>query len=49
MAATVWGDTLYRRATGAGSVLASEPFDDEPGWERLEDGTTIAHGEEGPP
>jgi glutamine amidotransferase len=49
IAASVCGDTLYRRATDEGLVLASEPFDDERSWERLEEGTTIAHGEEGTP
>ena len=35
--ATTWGDTLsvLRRADGV--VLASEPYDDEPGWQEIPD------------
>jgi gamma-glutamyl hercynylcysteine S-oxide hydrolase len=46
VAATAWGDTLYRSMTDEAFVLASEPFDDQRPWERLDDRTTIAHGEE---
>lgn len=37
IAATVWGDTLCWRATRGGVVVASEPYDDEPGWTDLPD------------
>jgi gamma-glutamyl hercynylcysteine S-oxide hydrolase len=32
IAATTWGDTLCWRANADGVVVASEPYDDEPGW-----------------
>jgi glutamine amidotransferase len=32
IAATTWGDTLCWRADADGVVVASEPYDDEPGW-----------------
>jgi glutamine amidotransferase len=32
IAATTWGDTLCWRATDQGVVVASEPYDDGPGW-----------------
>lgn len=33
IAATTWGDTLWHRLeAGSHVVVASEPFDDEPGW-----------------
>ncbi|MEN3361900.1 MAG: gamma-glutamyl hercynylcysteine S-oxide hydrolase, partial [Mycobacteriales bacterium] len=32
IAATAFGDTLCWRADGRGLVVASEPYDDEPGW-----------------
>ncbi len=32
IAATACGDTLWYRADGESVVVASEPFDDEPGW-----------------
>jgi gamma-glutamyl hercynylcysteine S-oxide hydrolase len=32
VAATTWGDTLCWRAAEDGVVVASEPYDDEPGW-----------------
>ncbi|MBV9487805.1 MAG: ergothioneine biosynthesis protein EgtC, partial [Frankiaceae bacterium] len=30
--ATTWGDTLSYLVTAAGVVVASEPYDDDPGW-----------------
>jgi gamma-glutamyl hercynylcysteine S-oxide hydrolase len=33
LAATVWGDTLFRRRTDDGVLVASEPLDDLPGWQ----------------
>ena len=35
--ATVWGDTLSILRRGDGVVLASEPYDDQPGWEDVPD------------
>lgn len=32
IAATTWGDTLVWRADAGGVTVASEPYDDEPGW-----------------
>jgi dimethylhistidine N-methyltransferase/ergothioneine biosynthesis protein EgtC len=41
IAASAAGDTLcYRRAAGA-VVVASEPADDEPGWQDVPDGTVL--------
>ncbi|WP_441248997.1 ergothioneine biosynthesis protein EgtC [Kitasatospora sp. McL0602] len=38
IAATSWGDNLcYRVDPGRGVVVASEPFDDSPGWHHLPD------------
>jgi gamma-glutamyl hercynylcysteine S-oxide hydrolase len=37
VAATTWGDTLSWRADRRGVVVASEPFDDEPGWHDVPD------------
>jgi glutamine amidotransferase len=35
--ATTWGDTLSILRRGDGVVLASEPYDDQPGWEDVPD------------
>jgi glutamine amidotransferase len=35
--ATTWGDTLSMLRTDSGVVLASEPFDDDAGWQDLPD------------
>ena len=37
IAATTWGDTLCWRADRRGVVVASEPYDDEPGWQDVPD------------
>jgi glutamine amidotransferase len=37
IAATTWGDTLCWRASADGVVVASEPYDDEPGWVNVPD------------
>ncbi|HSY14615.1 MAG TPA: ergothioneine biosynthesis protein EgtC [Jatrophihabitantaceae bacterium] len=37
IAATTWGDTLSWRADQRGVFVASEPFDDEPGWHDVTD------------
>ena len=43
VAATACGDSLFLREgrDGQGVVVASEPFDDEPGWREMPDGTLI--------
>jgi gamma-glutamyl hercynylcysteine S-oxide hydrolase len=35
--ATTWGDTLFVLRTAHGVVLASEPFDDDQGWQEIPD------------
>ncbi|WP_017571756.1 ergothioneine biosynthesis protein EgtC [Nocardiopsis halotolerans] len=47
IAATAAGDTLYTlREPGGGVFLASEPFDDAPGWREVpEDSVAVATGE----
>ncbi|WP_424210848.1 ergothioneine biosynthesis protein EgtC [Streptomyces sp. BI20] len=41
--ATAWGDSLWWRAgpEPGGTVVASEPFDDEPGWREVPDRTLV--------
>ncbi|NYI06388.1 ergothioneine biosynthesis protein EgtC [Allostreptomyces psammosilenae] len=49
VAATAWGDTLFVRRGWpppagpgpVGTVIASEPFDDAPGWEEVPDGSVV--------
>ncbi|MBC7271907.1 MAG: ergothioneine biosynthesis protein EgtC [Streptomyces sp.] len=42
IAATAWGDTLwYRALPGGGTVVASEPADDAPGWREVPDRTLL--------
>ncbi|MGA5821903.1 ergothioneine biosynthesis protein EgtC [Kitasatospora sp. NPDC094028] len=42
LAATAWGDTLYHLALpGLGTVVASEPYDDSPGWSPVPDGSLL--------
>ncbi|MFJ9444046.1 ergothioneine biosynthesis protein EgtC [Kitasatospora sp. NPDC101235] len=42
IAATTWGDTLYHRTLpGLGAVVASEPYDDAPGWTPVPDGSLL--------
>ncbi len=41
IAATTWGDTLTWRADARGVVVASEPFDDEPGWQDVPDRSVL--------
>jgi gamma-glutamyl hercynylcysteine S-oxide hydrolase len=41
IAATTWGDTLCWRADERGVVVASEPFDDEPGWHDVPDRSVL--------
>lgn len=41
IAATTWGDTLVTREQAGGVLVASEPCDDEPGWEPVADRTLV--------
>ena len=41
IAATTWGDTLSWRADATGVVVASEPYDDDPGWVDVPDRTLL--------
>ncbi len=48
LAATTWQDTLFvRRLEDEGVVLASEPYDDEPGWEEVPDRSLVTAGPAG--
>ncbi|SDM32719.1 glutamine amidotransferase [Streptomyces sp. cf386] len=41
--ATAWGDTLwYLTRPGGGTVVASEPYDDDPHWREVPDHTLLA-------
>ncbi|GGP32449.1 gamma-glutamyl-hercynylcysteine sulfoxide hydrolase [Streptomyces variabilis] len=43
VAATAWGDTLwYLARPGGGTVVASEPHDDDPHWQEVPDRTLLA-------
>ncbi|MFE5812287.1 ergothioneine biosynthesis protein EgtC [Streptomyces sp. NPDC056479] len=43
IAATAWGDTLwYLTRPGGGTVVASEPYDDDPHWQEVPDHTLLA-------
>jgi glutamine amidotransferase len=43
IAATAWGDTLwYLQRPGLGTVVASEPYDDDPHWQEVPDRTLLA-------
>lgn len=45
IAATAWGDTLwYRAEPGRRTVVASEPYDDDPRWREVPDHTLLAAG-----
>ncbi|MFH8791196.1 ergothioneine biosynthesis protein EgtC [Streptomyces sp. NPDC017941] len=45
IAATAWGDTLwYRAEPGRGTVVASEPYDEDPRWREVPDRTLLAAG-----
>ena len=41
LAATSYGDPLFCHRSGSGVLLASEPTDDDPGWERLPDDSLV--------
>ncbi|GDY72049.1 hypothetical protein SAV31267_015340 [Streptomyces avermitilis] len=43
IAATAWGDTLwYLAEPGRRTVVASEPYDDDPHWQEVPDRTLLA-------
>lgn len=42
MLATTWGDTLSMLRCPDGIVLASEPYDDDPGWQDIPDRHLVA-------
>ena len=39
--ATTVTHSLWVRTLATGTVLASEPFDDDPAWQRVEDGRLV--------
>ena len=39
---TAWGDSLVVRSTPGSVVVASEPFDDEPGWDAVPAGSVVS-------
>jgi gamma-glutamyl hercynylcysteine S-oxide hydrolase len=41
IAATAWGNSLFTLERGDAVVVASEPYDDEPDWERLPDRSLV--------
>jgi glutamine amidotransferase len=41
LAATACGDTLFARADETSAVIASEPYDDDPAWRRIPDGSVV--------
>lgn len=45
--ATAWGDTLFLLQRTDGVVLASEPYDDDPGWEEVPDRHLVEVGADG--
>jgi len=45
IAATAWGDTLwYLSRPGLSTVVASEPYDDDPHWQEVPDRTLLSAG-----
>jgi glutamine amidotransferase len=42
IAATAWGDTLWYLAEPGRTVVASEPYDDDPRWQEVPDRTLLA-------
>lgn len=40
--ATTWGDTLWYLTCPRGTVVASEPYDDDPHWQEVPDRTLLA-------
>ncbi|HEY7486943.1 MAG TPA: ergothioneine biosynthesis protein EgtC [Streptosporangiaceae bacterium] len=41
LAATTWGDTLFVRELPDAAVIASEPYDNEPGWREVPDRSLV--------
>lgn len=41
LAATAWGESLFTRTLGPDVVIASEPYDDEPGWQQVPDRSLV--------
>jgi glutamine amidotransferase len=41
LAATTWGDSLFVHATEQKVVIASEPYDDDPRWDRVPDRSLV--------
>ena len=41
LAATVYGESLFVRSNGEGVTVASEPLDEEPGWEQVPEGSIL--------
>jgi glutamine amidotransferase len=46
--ATVWGDTLFECVRPTGTLLASEPLDDDPAWASVPDLTLVTVDADGP-
>ncbi|GAA2718895.1 MULTISPECIES: ergothioneine biosynthesis protein EgtC [Streptomyces] len=42
IAATAWGDSLWYVSRGRRTAVASEPYDDDPGWTEVPDRTLLA-------
>jgi glutamine amidotransferase len=47
VAGVVCGEPLHVLRTSAGTLVASEPHDDDPGWRELADGTIVLVGPDG--
>jgi glutamine amidotransferase len=43
--ATACGDSLYMHEDAPGVAVASEPYDDRPGWREVPDGSVVEAGE----
>lgn len=41
LAATTWGDSLFVRRENGATMIASEPYDDGPGWEPVPDHSLV--------
>jgi len=46
--ATCWGNTLFVRTDDHGTVVASEPYDDDPGWDEVPDRSLVVIDGSGP-
>jgi glutamine amidotransferase len=49
IAGTAWGASLCWKSLNAGIVVASEPYDDQPGWADVPEGHLIVASASGPP